>query len=354
VGTDIDVAFRVSTVAWRLQLLATERFIAELLRHSSKTGSLGQDTEGSDLPETQQILGEARAARRVAARSSQPMMGIDVQIELSGQASYLECWVTDARKVTRLKGIPEDQTIFLISFHSPESLLRLGQRQRLTIKVRQDHHAVILARVSLEQQRNDNYIEHVIHMLENSSQGNDLESEITLFAAAKIYGDFDFFFRVSCVDDGSLRKFFQAIRHERFGVNSVEVRSTVAGRFNVTPHYDRILDYFGRREHNLVLTWFEPDSSYDLFEYFVDYMHSAEEAPVRPVEVLEVGEVIHHMPVYCLFLCHDLKEYASFFSSHDLNPTACRSHIAQIVGPDDAQLRYSLLSGIYLPTQRAE
>jgi len=212
---------------------------------------------------------------------------------------------------------------------------------------------VILARVSLEQHRNDNYIEHVIHMLENSSRGSDLESEITLFAAAKIYGDFDFFFRVSCVDDESLRKFFQAIRHERFGVNSVEVRSTVAGRFRVTPRYDSILENFGQRDQILVLTWFEPDMSRDLFDYFVDYMHRGEE-PLRPVEVLEAGEVIHHQPVYCLFLCDDLKAYADFFTSHDLNPTACRSQIAQISGPNDAQLRYDLLSGIYLPSREPQ
>ena len=67
--------------------------------------------------------------------------------------------------------------------------------------------------------------------------------------------------------------------------------------------------------------------------------------------VLEAGEVIHHQPVYCLFLCDDLKAYADFFTSHDLNPTACRSQIAQISGPNDAQLRYDLLSGIYLPSR---
>jgi hypothetical protein len=81
-------------------------------------------------------------------------------------------------------------------------------------------------------------------------------------------------------------------------------------------------------------------------------MHQGAAEAIRPVEILEVGEVIHHKPVYCLFLCDDLKAYAEFFTSNDLNPTACRSHIAQIAGPEDAQLRYDLLSGIYLPTAR--
>ena len=93
--------------------------------------------------------------------------------------------------------------------------------------------------------------------------------------------------------------------------------------------------------------------SRDLFDYFVDYMHRGEE-PLRPVEVLEAGEVIHHQPVYCLFLCDDLKAYADFFTSHDLNPTACRSQIAQISGSNDAQLRYDLLSGIYLPSREPQ
>ena len=194
VGANIDAAFRVSAIAWRLQVLATERFVAELLRFSEGSGGGTQGADDETRSETQEIHQAAREARRRAARSSQPMLGIGLQLELSGEGSYLECWITDARKITRLKGIPDDQTVFLISFQSPESLLRRNQRQRLTIKVRQDHHAVILARVSLEQQRNDNYIEHVINMLENSNLGSHLQSEITLFAAAKIYGDFDFFF----------------------------------------------------------------------------------------------------------------------------------------------------------------
>jgi hypothetical protein len=38
------------------------------------------------------------------------------------------------------------------------------------------------------------------------------------------------------------------------GVNSVEVRSTVAARFRVTPRYDSILENFGQRDQILVLT----------------------------------------------------------------------------------------------------
>ena len=54
----------------------------------------------------------------------------------------------------------------------------------MTIKVRQDHHAMILVSVSLGLHRNDNFIEHVVQMLRDSSDGNRLDSELTLCAAA--------------------------------------------------------------------------------------------------------------------------------------------------------------------------
>ena len=40
---------------------------------------------------------------------------------------------------------------------------------------------------------------------------------------------------------------------------------------------------------------------------------------------------------------------AAFFAEYGLRPTACRSHIGHIEGPADAQLRYRLMHGVYLP-----
>ena len=212
----------------------------------------------------------------------------------------------------------------------------------------EDFHAVILASVAVGGHVNDNYIEHVVQMLRDSSEGTRLDSEVTLFAAAKFYGEFDFFFRVSCIDDTSLRRFFDAINDDAFGVSHVEVHSTLTDRFAVTPRYDRIIEHVSDRPYELIFAWFERDSQDDLFERFRRQMN--EDTPeLRPIEILETGEVIRHMPVYGLFICESLRDYASFFTENGLRPTACRSHIGHIGRPADAQLRYSLMSGVYLP-----
>ena len=235
-----------------------------------------------------------------------------------------------------------------MSFRSPEELVARGDVQRLTIKVRQDHHAVILVNVTHGGRANDDYIEHVVQMLRDSSDGDRLDSELTLLAAAKIYGEFDFFFRVSCIDDASLRRFFGAIHDDSYGVSHVEVRSTLTDRIHITRRYGRVLEHFEGQPHELVLTWFERDVEQDLFELFRAEME-APDAEVRPVEILEVGEVIHHTPVYAIFICESMRDYAAFFARHGVRPTACRSHVGHIDGPADAQLRYSLMSGVYTP-----
>ena len=53
-----------------------------------------------------------------------------------------------------------------------------------------------------------------------------------------------------------------------------------------------------------MLTWFERDPEMDLFERLRGIMDREDPTP-RPVEILEVGEVIHHTPVYAIFLCED-------------------------------------------------
>jgi hypothetical protein len=352
VGPDIDVAFRIAPISWRLQVLVTERFMAELLHHSDPRADDGQLDPGSRPQHTRELVRMAHVAREQAARLPGTAAGISVPLELLGESTHIEYWITDAREIARLKGIPDNQRVFLISFESTGALAGRGQTQRLSIKIRQDHHAVVLASVSLEPGRNDDYIEYVLEMLGDSSEGSRLEGELTLCAAAKLYGEFDFFFRVSCIDDESLLRFFEAIRDEKFGVESVEVRSTVAGRFYVNQDYERILEHFQAHSFDLVLTWFRRDPQSDLFLRFADYMDQGPAGPVRPVEVLETGEVIHHKPVYCIFICDSLAAYAEFFATFGLNATASRSHIGQISGPGDAQLRYSLMSGVWTSGRR--
>lgn len=349
VGPDIDLAFRLAAVSWRLQVLMTEAFAGALLAHSRPRAE-SEQSPGAHGVAARTLLDRAHLARHRGALSAGPLTGIREAFELVEFGSPLEFWITDAREIARLKGIDDAQSAFLLSFEDTESLARRGESQRLTIKVRQDHHAVILASVSLGGHRNDNFIEHVVQMLRDSSDGNRLDSELTLCVAAKIYGEFDFFFRVSCIDDQSLRRFFQAIHDDAFGVRHVEVRSTLTDRFAVTRDYDRIRAHFAGRPYEMVLTWFEQDPEADLFDRLQGYMERNDSAP-RPVEILEVGEVIHHTPFYGIFLCESLSAYAAFFEENGLRPTACRSHIGHIGHPSDAQLRYSLMSGVYVPSR---
>ncbi|MBW2280739.1 MAG: hypothetical protein JRG76_07775 [Deltaproteobacteria bacterium] len=350
VGPDIDLAFRLSAVAWRLQVLVTERFVSELLARSTPQGGRGAAADSHDL-DSRRLLERAHLVRHFGAQSPGPLQGTSEALEIADGDSPIEFWLTDAREIARMKGIPDAQSAFLVSFESPESLIERGSPQRLTIKVRQDHHAVILVNVALGSHMNDDYIDHVVHMLREASDGSRLDSEVTLCLAAKIYGEFDFVFRVSCIDDISLRRFFEAIHDESFGVNHVEVRSALTDRFAVTQQYDRILERFDGKPYEIALTWFQRDPDSDLFEQFLAYM-DREDPELHPVEILEVGEVIHHMPIYALFICDSLRDYATFFRDNGLRPTACRSHIGHIDRPGDAQLRYSLMSGVYNPRRR--
>jgi class 3 adenylate cyclase len=345
VGPDIDVAFRLEPISWRLQVLAAERFVEELLRHSDSEGQSGRAGP-------RELIRAAHAAREAAAGNPGPAAGLTFARRLAHPGGNIDFWITDAREVARLKGIEGTQRLFLIGFEPPEALAARGERARLTIKVRQDHHAIVLAGVSLAPGQGDDYVEYVLETVGDEARGSQLESELTLYAAAKIYGEFDFFFRVSCIDDDSLRRFFEAIQSERFGVRSVEVRSTVADRFYVTPHYERIARHFQGSPHELVLTWFSRDPESDLFLRFVYRMEEGPGERVRPVEIIEAGEVIHHRPVYAIFLCESLAAYADFFVETGLSPTACRSHIGQATRPGDVRLRYGLMTGVWIPPRR--
>lgn len=336
VGADIDLAFRLAPVAWRLQVLVTTTFMRDVLEHSSGAG--GSSVEPADL------LDEAHVARHGAALTPGPLRGL-AHARTLGE---LDFWVSDAREIGRLKGLEETREVFALTFENPGSLIARGAVQRLTIKVRQDHHAIILASISLGGSLNDNYIGHIVEKLREPGNGNRLDSELTLLAAAKIYGEFDFFFRVSSIDDESLRRFFHAIRADSFGVSHLEVRSTVGDRFAITRRYAQIFERFSGRPYEIVLTWFEPVPERNVFDELRAFVNRDVET-VAAVEILEVGEVIHRTPVYAIFICESLRDYAAFFTAHGLTPTACRSHVGHISRPGDAQLRYSLLSGVYLP-----
>jgi class 3 adenylate cyclase len=335
VGVDIDLAFRLAPVSWRLQVLVTDAFMTELLTRSTSATYLSHDTQA--------LLDEAHQARHSEALTVEPLRGIAHAFQI-GTRSY---WVTDAREIARLKGIKGAGRVFALAFESPNSLIARDERQRLTIKVRQNRHAVILASISLAQSVNENYIGHVIEKLRDGTDGNRLDSELTLFAAAKIYGEYDYFFRVSCIDDESLRRSFDAIDADSIGVSHIEVRSIVANRLVITRQYERIFARFHGRSHVIVLTWFERVRGRDLFAELESVLERNDEA-AHTVELLEVGEVIHHTPVYAIFLCDSLADYAAFFSDHGFSPTACHSHIGHVERPADAQLRYRLMDGIYM------
>jgi hypothetical protein len=336
VGADIDQAFRLAPVAWRLQVLVTDAFMSELMREATLPSGAACDSQA--------LLDRARLARHSGALSPERLRGIEQPLTLND----IHCWVTDAREIARLKGIGQSRRVYALAFERPQALIDRGDQQRLTIKVRQNHHAVILASISLAETVNDNYIEHVVAKLRDGSHGNQLDSEVTLIAAAKVYGEFDFFFRVTCIDDVSLRRFFDAIHADSFGVSHIEVRSTLTDHIAMTRQYARILQRFADRPYELVLTWFEAIPGRDVFEELKVILH-ADTAGRSAVEILEVGEVIHHTPVYAIFVCESLRDYAAFFPLHGLSPTGCRSHVGHIDRPADAQLRYSLMDGVYMP-----
>lgn len=332
VGADIDLAFRLAPVSWRLQILLTESFVKTM-------------GEYCELPEPAALLQKAHAARHDGASRDQPLRGICEQFDFQGK----DLWITDAREVPRLKGVGKTCNVFAVTATEPTALAERGCGERLTIKLRQDHNAVILARISSDNSDNDNFIAHVVDRLRDASDGNRLDSEITLFLAAKIFGEFDFFFRVSCIDDESLRRFLATIKHEEIGVEHLEVRSMVTNRFLATRHHARIYDRFRGKHYHIVMAWFDHHPQRDLFEYFRTLI-GQESVSEQAVEILEIGEVIHHTPVYAVLACEEISDYVDFFSIHGLRQTACHSYIGHVRSDADAQMRYSLLSGIFNPT----
>lgn len=336
VGQDIDSAFRLAPVAWRLQVLCTEKFTNVLV-------GLSDDVDHSEN-HAQELLDQARLARHAAAVTGGPLRVIAAAYRFSS----LDYWISDAREISRLKGIAEARRIFALSFESPAELTARGKQQRLCIKIRQSHHAIILVSIAPGEIPNDHYIDYVVEKLRDSTNGNRLDSELTLIAAAKIFGEYDFFFRVACIDDESLRRFFHEIRADRFGVRHVEVRSVVADRYLITRRYAQIFAALDGRSYEIVLAWFERTENRDVFDQLANILESASDE-VRDVEILEIGEVIHHTPVYAIFVCANLKDYAQFFADHGLHPTACRSHVGHIDRSADAQLRYTLIDGVYIP-----
>lgn len=338
VGPDIDLAFRLEAVAWRLQILVTAKFLGVLLSYSQALGGADSDADS--------IMDRAHIARHRGAAEVETQPGLSEHFKFAER----EYWITDAREIPRLKGIAHSPQVFALAFESRESLLSRGEQQRPTIKVRQNHHALIMVDIALEQDRNDDYIDHVLGKLVNAENGNRLDSEITVFAAAKIYGEFDFFFRVSCIDDDSLRRFLHAIHADSFGLRHIDVRSTVANRCLFTRNYKRIHQHLTTQSYELILTWFERIPGRDLFSELSELLR-ASDAEHGPVAVLEIGEVIHHTPVYAIFVCRSISDYSTFLAEHGFRATACRSHVGHVGDASDAQLRYGLMGGVFLPRQ---
>ena len=175
VGADIDQAFRLAPVAWRLQVLVTDAFMSELMREATLPSGAACDSQA--------LLDRARLARHSGALSPERLRGIEQPLTLND----IHCWVTDAREIARLKGIGQSRRVYALAFERPQALIDRGDKQRLTIKVRQNHHAVILASISLAETVNDDYIEHVVAKLRDGSHGNQLDSEVTLIAAANMH-----------------------------------------------------------------------------------------------------------------------------------------------------------------------
>tara|TARA_Y100001934_G_C11625170_1_gene438482 strand:+ start:242 stop:433 length:192 start_codon:yes stop_codon:yes gene_type:complete len=62
--------------------------------------------------------------------------------------------------------------------------------------------------------------------------------------------------------------------------------------------------------------------------------------------------VIHHTPVHAVLACEEIAEHVDFFSIHGLKQTACYSYIGHVRSDADAQMRYSLFSGILNRTEK--
>ena len=109
---DIDQAFRLAPVAWRLQVLVTDAFMSELMREATLPSGAACDSQA--------LLDRARLARHSGALSPERLRGIKQPLTLND----IHCWVTDAREITRLK----------VSDRAVESMHSLSNvRRRLSI-----------------------------------------------------------------------------------------------------------------------------------------------------------------------------------------------------------------------------
>ncbi len=373
-GRDLDLAFRLSSMSFRMQTLASRSVIDQLLRHATLEHPFAASVKSLTADEF--LIAASRLRDLPGHEYRRSILDYRFRLQI-GKQKPVYVWLTDARAVTRLKGIPQPQDLFLLSFEDPNAAIGATQRRRqhesprlsrrFRIKLRQNFHAVVMVGISLDPGQSDDDvpqdISHLVRALEKGGRYH-LDAELTLCVAAKVYGDFDFMFRVSCVDDVSLRHFFETIQSdERYKVGSIDIRQTLNGRFWVNPDYEGILERWGTSnarkpaskagvdDCHVILTWFDRDPNRDLLGYFVNY-GSPNGKRLDGVDVLEAGEVLHHRPFYALLLCRSLSRYEEFFRHARISSTTAQSYIALPPTPRNVQLRYHLVDGIFIAPPR--
>ncbi len=368
VGKELDLAFRISAIGYRMQIIATEAFMKKLacqveLIHPLRRGK-GNLTLAALIEEATKL------------RDMTVMWSEDDFLNFEGRAFGAPIWITDARRITQLKGIDDPQDVCLISLTDPRKLPPEDHAER-RIKLEQAYHAVIMVNASMEPRFITNYIDAVRDVLEPVTRGpggdekpdmdKRLDSELTLCVAAKIYGAYDFFFRVSCCGDLSLKRFFRELQTlPTYNVDAIDIRQTVRDRFWVNRSFDTILNKYEwprsaqqgepppKRSCMLLLTWFEQHVGMDLFQVFYDLMREDEgkDEPAqaeKQLHILEAGEVIHHTPIYTLTICDSLIDYEEFLTSEHLNNTKTTTHIVHTPEEGFCLLRYHLVKGIFIP-----
>lgn len=358
VGHDIDLAFRVASICYPMQIVATDALMAKLQRYVTPLCP----REGREGEVDRKHL----LARATEGRDQSTPQASDVGcLDFRGRAFGREIWIPDARRVGHLRGIDDAQDVFLLAMEDPGTLAS-DCRHELRVKLDQGYHAVIMVNLSVQHGRSENYIRDVRETLEppdgvvveagylNSRPPERMDSKLTLCVAAKVFGIYDFFFRVSCADDRALHEFFRKLQGiENYTIEGIEVRQTVRNRFWVNRNWDKILAEYrgsgGDGSYNLILTWFEEHGHRDLFEEFYERAREGVER-ARDVHILECGEVVHHTPIYALFICRDLSAYEGFFDEAKLHKTKSTSYIVHTPDPSErfCLLRYQLVNGIYI------
>lgn len=347
IGIDIDIAFRVFEIAGKNQIIATNKFIQNFLSQSvSVSPNEGYRYSVEELYAT---IKQSIKENKHCSYIFRPEDSID--------KSETKIIIDDCVSLKNLKGLENQEKCFLLTFNPSKRNIAPSR-----IKLKQNNHAIIMVKLSIQPKSSENDI------IENLCKYSDeaLESEFTLCVGGAVYGQYDFFFRISYSNDEALEKFHAEIQKQTYNTSKVDIRKTTNKKFIVDKNAKKIQNVLGditlTKKWTIILVWFEYEEGKKLFNKFKTFIESQADINENMLEktlkkrlaskkiyILEGGSLIYKYSDYVLLVAESMAEYDKFIDSLSISNAGRITYI--IHSPWEKKyfkLQYDRMDGIIL------